>query len=370
MQGVGGGHQRPEARRTGAHRDHGGTGDGEVHPAGDDERAHRPVGDEGREAGERGGQQFGGGLVLGEAGGLALGDLGHVAVVAQQVAADAVHPYLGGRRTGDQQLADEPGGPYVLHPGDHRQVAALRHPHCTPAARGGDQQQHGQQQRVQYGQHPGGGDQGDDPAEGGHAGADRAAGRGRTPLGAVQQPPELPVLDGLQLHLDGGAQVLLVRGPFDLGLQPSGGRGGTGGEYGPQYGDQRPGGEGGQGRVQPVGGAAPAQQGTEHIADDEQPDGGGDPLPGLGDGDGQQGRPIGVPGEAQGPADHAGHGAQGGQQPAFELGVFVVGPAGVVAQGPAEEAPFTLGDGGFGGFGPLEEPHARPPPPGVGSNAT
>lgn len=47
-------------------------------------------------------------------------------------------------------------------------------------------------------------------------------------LGDVHEPPEVGVVDSLQLDAGCGGQVLRGRDPLHLGLQPPGARGGPG----------------------------------------------------------------------------------------------------------------------------------------------
>ncbi|MER6408719.1 hypothetical protein ABT269_35705 [Streptomyces viridosporus] len=357
--------QRAQTRRAGPYGDDGGPGDGEAHVSGHDQPEHGSVGRGHGQTGQCGGHPFGEGLAGGEAFLLGFGALGHALVATEEERADRVEAdFLRGGAFGEQ-VADQTAGPYVLDPTHHRHVAFLGHAHGAPAARGGDEDQHGQQRGVQYGQDAGGGDQGNEAVQRGDAGADHATGGAGTVLGDVHEPSEVGIVDGLQLNLGCCGQVLSGGDPLHLGFQAPGAGGGPGRQGGVDNADDRGGQETRQQGVQPLGGAATAgEQGVHDGVDGEQSGGSGDALADLADPDRKQGTPVGLPRHAQCGADERGHGAQRRHHGQVQGRVLVLGPAHVVAQGATEQLVFGVGDLGIGHRDRSEEPLHRAPPAG------
>ncbi len=332
---------------------------------GHDQPEHGPVGRGHRQAGQGGGGPFGQGLAGGEALLFGFGALGHAFVAAEEEGADGVETdFLCGAAFGEQ-VADQAAGPHVLDPAHHRHVPFLGHAHGAPAARGGDEEQHGQQHGVEHEKDAGGGDQGDEAVQRRDAGADHAAGGTGAVLGDVHQPPEVGVVDGLQLDAGRGGQVLRRGDPLDLRLQSPGPGRGPRGQGGVDDADRGGGQQTRQQGVQPFGGAAGAgQQGVHHGVDGEQAGGRGDALADLADPDREQGTPVGLPRHAQRGADERGHGTQRGHHGQVQGRVLVLGPAHVVAQGPAEQLVLGVGHLRVGHPDRAEEPLHRAAPAG------
>ncbi|MGX1671096.1 hypothetical protein [Streptomyces sp. NPDC055400] len=204
--------------------------DGDAHAAGQAQTDHHREGERVSEPGQRGRGQFGTSLVLGQSLLFALGGMRHDPVVAQQERAHVVHAHLKGRGHRGEEIGQHPAGPQVFDPGHRREVALLGHAHHTPAARRDDQEQHGQQCRIEHGQHTARGDQRQHAVDRRDTGTDHVTGFVGPELGPVDQLTKRTVLDRRHLDPLTCRQVLFGRGAFDLRLQAPGCRGGPGGE--------------------------------------------------------------------------------------------------------------------------------------------